>query len=976
MRTELDLSHVQVQPGESTRVEVEITNDDVAIDGVTVLVDGINPEWVRLERPLVSLFPEASDRLVIHFDIPTYCQAGDYLIDLRIVSAVDGTRETSHDFWLIVEPRVDLDLEIRPSIIRCGREGVVTAAVRNTGNCPIEIELTSDEPSREVNVSIVPPIVALVYGAETFVDVDLRGRRPLFGESATRPVVVRARSGDRTVERNVTFIQKPWIPRGAATALILAAIVALWAVIFLWVVSAVRAGGDPPKAVPVDMIDGQPEIMVGAENIELSLIRGTVEGTVTASTNGDGIPSVTVEAFRIKRFPIVPGEPGPDPPTTLVSVASGATDADGSYSLRTLIPGDYVMRFSEPGFSEVWYPGTFASGQSLDIRPQQPDRGNDVVMEGASGSVSVQLDLPDGVDPSALTARIASSDSTAAPAALRGFRSPAADEGPTDGGSSGTCTVSPTGLVTCDDVPTPGEYTITVSGPGFDTQRIDVGLDGGDDTVVDTVQLSGEPGGITGSVVDQDGVALVGAEVTVSSGVFTARVYSDRGGRFTIADLPTPSDYVVDVSHPGYVGRTVAILLEPGLTQTLPPQQLVGGVGTITGQVVDGDGRNLTGVEVLVAGNGSTARTTTLTDGGTGSFLLRDLAVPGTYSVAFSLDGYITESRLVTFEDAGEQSVGVVTMATGYGAVEGTVVDPTGNPVTAATVELLDGVRTRTTTTSTSSGGAFAFADVAPGPYTIVITSRSATDDVAMWVAQRDVEAGQTVRLDRLVLPVGGLGTIKGVVTGLENERLGQVGITVANIDGGASVTTSTGSGGVAAGTYEIAGLEVPGNYLVTYTLANYAPHTEQVALSFGDGANIATRNVALVPNAGPVEGTARNAAGSVLVGALVSLTDSDGDLFQDTTDANGDFSFEGVAAGTADIVITYDDGSSTGTRTISYVVPAGGGEITDPILVDVVATTTTTAAATTTTVATTTTTTVAPTTTTTVAPTTTVVAP
>ncbi|MAT06545.1 MAG: hypothetical protein CL424_16015, partial [Acidimicrobiaceae bacterium] len=88
MRTELPLSHVQVQPGESTRVEVEITNDEVTIDGVTILVDGINPEWVRLERPLVSLFPEASDRLVVHFDIPTYCRAGDYLIDLRVVSAV------------------------------------------------------------------------------------------------------------------------------------------------------------------------------------------------------------------------------------------------------------------------------------------------------------------------------------------------------------------------------------------------------------------------------------------------------------------------------------------------------------------------------------------------------------------------------------------------------------------------------------------------------------------------------------------------------------------------------------------------------------------------------------------------------------------------------------------------------------------------------------------------------------------------
>ncbi|MCB0968410.1 MAG: carboxypeptidase regulatory-like domain-containing protein [Ilumatobacter sp.] len=960
MRTELALSHVRALPGTTATVEVEITNDEVAIDGVTVLVDGINPEWVRLERPLVSLFPEASDSLVVHFDIPTYCQAGDYLIDLRVVSAVDNTRETSHDFWLIVEPKADLDLEIRPSVIRCGSRGVVTAAVRNTGNCPIEVELTSEEPSREVNTAIVPPVVGLAYGAETLVEIDLRGRRPLFGEYATRPVIVRARTGDRVVERNVTFIQKPRIPRGAGTALILAAIVALWAVIFLWVVSAIRSGGDPPKAVPIEEVDGQPEILVGAANIELSLIRGTVEGTVTASTNGDGIPSVTVEAFRIKTFPKVPGEPDPQPPTALVAVASGATDADGSYSLRTLIPGDYVLRFSEPGYGEVWYPGTLSSGQSLDIRPRQPDRGNDVVMEGVRGSVSVQLDLPDGVDPSALTARIASRDSITP--TITGFRGVMADDDGT-AASAGTCTVSPTGLVTCDGVPTPGEYTITVSGPGFDTQRIDVALDGGDDTVVDTVQLSGEPGGITGSVIDQDGAAIVGARVTISSGLYTVRVFTDRGGRFTVADLPTPADYVVDIAESGYVGRTVAIPLEPGTTQTLPPQRLVGGVGTITGEVVDGNGARLPGVEVQVSGNGSAARTTTLTDGATGSFLLRDLDVPGTYSVTFSLAGYITETRLVTFEGAGEQSVGAVAMATSYGAVEGTVVDPAGNVVANAKVELLDGVRTRTTTTSTSGGGAFAFANVAPGPYTIVVTSQSGSStDVAMWVAQRNVGAGETVRLDRLVLPVGGLGTIKGVVTGLQNERLGQVGITVSNVAGGASKTTSTGTGGVSAGTYSVAGLDVPGTYLVSYTLANYAPHTEQIELDFTSGGNIATRNVALSPNPGRVAGSVRSSIGAVMPGASVELTDSAGASFTTTTDASGNFSFASVAAGTAVIEVTSAPGPSAGSRTTSYVVPAGGGTIPDPILVDLVTVTTTTTAAPTTT------TTIAPTTTTTIA--------
>src|SRR5690606_11783676 len=153
----------------------------------------------------------------------------------------------------------------------------------------------------------------------------------------------------------------------------------------------------------------------------------------------------------------------------------------------------------------------------------------------------------------------------------------------------------------------PGEFLITVSGPGFDGQRIPVALGGGDDTVVDTVRLDGEPGVITGSVVDQDGAALVGAAVSVRAGSFEARVFSDRGGRFVIDDLPTPADYVVDISSTGYVGRTIALPLAPGTSATVPPQQLIGGVGSVSGAVVDEAGQRLPGVEIELSGERSTA---------------------------------------------------------------------------------------------------------------------------------------------------------------------------------------------------------------------------------------------------------------------------------------------------------------------------------------------------------------------------------
>jgi hypothetical protein len=47
VRTQLALSHVDATPGLTSRIEIEVTNTSTVIEGVTAIVDGINPEWVR-----------------------------------------------------------------------------------------------------------------------------------------------------------------------------------------------------------------------------------------------------------------------------------------------------------------------------------------------------------------------------------------------------------------------------------------------------------------------------------------------------------------------------------------------------------------------------------------------------------------------------------------------------------------------------------------------------------------------------------------------------------------------------------------------------------------------------------------------------------------------------------------------------------------------------------------------------------------
>ncbi len=109
MRTQLGLSHLTVRPGTPARVEIEVTNTSDVIDGVTAIVDGIDPNWIRFDAPVVSLFPSSTASLGFTIETPFDYPAGDYLVVVRVVSTIDADRQTVHDFWITVEPSLGID---------------------------------------------------------------------------------------------------------------------------------------------------------------------------------------------------------------------------------------------------------------------------------------------------------------------------------------------------------------------------------------------------------------------------------------------------------------------------------------------------------------------------------------------------------------------------------------------------------------------------------------------------------------------------------------------------------------------------------------------------------------------------------------------------------------------------------------------------------------------------------------------------
>ena len=92
-----------------------------------------------------------------------------------------------------------------------------------------------------------------------------------------------------------TFNQKPRIPRGLLTMALLAAIVALWAAVILFVRRRCSAATTTPtKVVATNFNSG------GTTDVPLEAVAASMSGSVTARSTGDGLERITVEAYRVE----------------------------------------------------------------------------------------------------------------------------------------------------------------------------------------------------------------------------------------------------------------------------------------------------------------------------------------------------------------------------------------------------------------------------------------------------------------------------------------------------------------------------------------------------------------------------------------------------------------------------------------------------------------------------------------------------
>ena len=693
-------------PGESVIGRVEIHNDGASDAIYTVVVVGLAPGAVtgliaptQLRVPVPAGSSVVSDIVVV---VPRTLGVGQHAAAFEATSSRPSDRAALTPFTVSIQSVSRVELIAHPSTIRARRKANFHLDVSNNEPMPVEVELIGEAP--DVAVSFTPSMLLLQPGQRVVTKGRIKGPRRVSGESTQHNILITARGRASTTSVTAAYVQRPLFAHRLRMAVAALTVIALWLTAIggalLWLSNRDDGTDAATELVGVDTNgDGIPDAFRDARN----------RPVIATDTNGDGIPDTFVDADGN----LITGTDtnGDGIPDTLVD-ANGkplkAIDTNGDGKPDTLSNGSPL-----PG-----------KNQETTAPESQPTilRGT-VQIDGSPTTVAIAL------TPIELGAAPAPA---AAPIGLRSAQ-PSEPEGKIWSARTATLndllgSTTRRTVAIAPDQTVPGadgvwlfngvlqgqSYEVSFSSPGYDTQSFVLTPRADGEPIDLDVEMKPAQGALSGTVAGPSG-PLGAAEIRITDGTLDFATTSASGnGTWSLPAVSTPGVYTVTATLRGFATAVRQIRLAPGDKPSGITLQMVPGLGTITG-VVTSAGAGLGGVTVTASNGETTLTTTTLTEGNVGFYSLPQLAVPATYTVQSTLDGYVTDSRRVPL--SGSLGDVNLSMATTTATLTGRVVSSAGGGIESAGLIVSTGdLQFRA---STSPTGVFTIDRLPPGDYTI-----------------------------------------------------------------------------------------------------------------------------------------------------------------------------------------------------------------------------------------------------------------
>ncbi len=488
-------------------------------------------------------------------------------------------------------------------------------------------------------------------------------------------------------------------------------------------------------------------------------------------------------------------------------------------------------------------------------------------------------------------------------------------------------------------------------------------------------------GSVAGSVKDDTGAALESVTVKLkdSSGAVIATETTDPSGNYTFTNVPV-GEYTVEETDPANYSsvsdsqssdgdttanadtndNSIPVTVTSGETDTANDFVDTPDTGVVSGSVKDNTGAAIEGVTVKLKDNSGAVIATETTDP-SGNYTFTSVPA-GEYTVeetdpanfSSTSDTQSSDGDTTANTDTNDNSI-PVTVAPGEtdsnndfvdtsnaGIVNGSVKDPSGNPIVGAKVKLVntDGSPVTGTdgnliaeVTVNPSTGAYEFTNVPVGDYKLVETNpanytstnessdqtgdpanTSTTDDeIPITVTANETDSGN----DFIDTPDG------SVVSGTVKDSAGNAieSVTVELKDSGGAVvdTVTTGSSGaysftnVPAGEYTIVETDPTNFHSVSDTqsadgdtTANTNTNDNIIPVTVALGETDPNNDFVDDPDTGDVSGSVKDSTGAAIKNVTVELKDASGTVVAtETTNNSGNYTFSSIPVGEYTIVET-----------------------------------------------------------------------
>ncbi|WP_051551953.1 carboxypeptidase-like regulatory domain-containing protein [Nocardioides sp. URHA0020] len=696
--------------GSPLPVEVTLTNNAASPRVLVVGALGVDAAW--LPAPVRTGVLEPGQSIIVtlivspslgtvpgHYPFAFTVQALDPLTGRPAGSAV-----VMVDSAIVVNPRNQLTLELRPRSISTVSSRKVMLSLRNTGAEPARVTLEV-QTSPRVRVRFRKKVVEVLPGATE----QVRGRatvthRRLFGGDSNHTYTVSASGTEslRHVEGSVT--QHPLVGTMLMKAVALLSVLAIWigaAVIFIPQLAhrigdrssetstSSAGGGDGQDSQDSPGSDdsgsggsdggsgsggsddkaggaggagdkgdkggkGGTEPAVATDK-SVTALSGTVAGEAPAGVRVSLEPTSLVDEDAQGGVGV--GVPSPQLAKTGMSLASSflnralpttppnrtaTTTTDGSWAFAGVKkPGYYLLTFSKRGFQKQSF--------VVDSTSEASAKPLEVTLAAGQGTLSGTVTGPRG-KVGAATVTI------------------------TDGTNTITTSSNSRGRIghwAVKGLSTPGDYVVQAAKPGLSSESrmvrlsaggsatADLGLRYGVGSLVGKVRSTNESGELTGvggatvTVTSEDGAVRTATTLTrgaASARGSSARVGADFVGTYTVPGLPVPATYTVTITGAGLQTQTSKVRFKRGQSRASTGADLTSSsgsvAGTITGLDTDGDRSGVVGAGMTLSNADNTYKTMS-TSQPSGGYLFAGVE-PGTYSLETKFFGFVSDHVTVT----------------------------------------------------------------------------------------------------------------------------------------------------------------------------------------------------------------------------------------------------------------------------------------------------------------------------------------